>query len=405
MVRILIITPSFRAEEGRRWLLDDLATELVRQGHAVDVVVHNPTVARPRGERTYKDGVRTFSVGATRDVQSAPAKLLSYLVTGLRAHTSGLRWASRGRYDLCVFTSIGLFSFGLPARLRRTGVARRLLFVLWDFFPVHQVEVGRMSAGVHVPVLKWLEFRSFARADVVAVMSRANDRFLSAYHPGAGRDRLLVPPWAAVDAPTIAERRPGFTVMFGGQLVKGRGLETLIDAAVLLGRRGTDVTVLIAGDGAEADHFRDYARQIGAESVEFVGRLPRDEYRALLRSCHIGVAVTVAGISPPSFPSKIVEYCANGVPVIVAVEGASDAGSFIEERGVGISVVAGDSEGLADAIEELAGEWLTGALERRAQAARRVFDEELSVERAAEAILQAARRPDPEAPDPEGGVA
>ena len=361
-MKVLIVTVNFRTVTENAWLLDDLAAEFAHLGHSVDVLVHSPTAPRKHGLQQRDDGINVFSVGTERVPNGRVSKLASYIATGFRMHTTGWRWAKRNRYDLCVYPSIASFSYGFPARLRRRGVVSTLLFVMWDFFPVHHIDIGRIRGGIASNALKRTERLSIQRADVIAVMSRANEVFLRSYHRGVSTRTITIPPWATGGELTAVEKRTRFSVIFGGQLVRGRGVDTLIDAALLLQDAGVNVEILIAGSGPDEERLRAHASEVGAANVSFTGGLPRDKYREVLRSCHVGVAVTVAGVTPPSFPSKIVEYCANGIPVVVSVEDSSDAGSFVETHGAGLTVSAGCPVALADAIRRLAAEHAAGTL-------------------------------------------
>lgn len=397
--RVLLVTQNFATPATNEWLLDDLAYALARRGAQVDVIVHSPTVPRPRGaDTTRHPQVTVFSVGAERAPQSAFGKAVAYASTAIRLHTSAWKHVRNNSYDLVIFNSIGCFTFGFPARLRRRGVTKQLLFLLWDFFPVHQLEIGRVRWKALGPLLKHCEWRSMRNADSVAIMSPANEAFLRSYHRKFAANSVIIPPWAAPlgeGAGTGAVQDAGgehppseaFTVVFGGQLVRGRGVETLIEAAAELQRRSCAVRVLIAGDGAERASLEVAAEQLAVRNVEFLGLLDRTEYRGLLGTADVGIAVTVAGVSVPSFPSKIVEYCANSVPVIVCVEATSDAADVVEAAGAGVKTPVGDPIALANAIEGLAAESAQNGLQQYRQAAQRLFRDELSSDSAAEKIL------------------
>jgi glycosyltransferase involved in cell wall biosynthesis len=398
-MRVLLVASYFGGKDLDPWLLDDLAIAIANAGDEVDVLVHDAKHGRERGRNDYPDKrVRVFSVGPTRVRQGRFGKFRSYLACAWGLHTRGFRHVRRRRYDLCIYTSIGTFSWGLPSRLRRDGIARRSIFVLWDFFPIHHVEIGRIKRNVlHAP-LRALERLSMANADAIAVMSPANERFLRTYHPRVRGRSIVVPPWASDPGASAVPpdvKRSRFTVIFGGQLATGRGVDTLLRAARQLVDDKLPVDVLIVGDGPARTNLMALANTMGVPNTTFVAKLPREEYRRLLQSVHVGVAVTVTGVTPPTFPSKIVEYCAAGVPVIVCVEAASDAGTIVEAAGAGLAARAGDAAGLASAIRTLYQEHLDGALESRARKALALFDREFSVKRAADALLAVADRKSP----------
>jgi glycosyltransferase involved in cell wall biosynthesis len=387
-MRILLIATVYSPPGGNPWLLDDLAAALARLGHQVDVIVADPRTGRPRGPvRDQPDGVRAWSVGPRRRRPGAIGGLLAHASTALGLLTAS-RWIGPEPYDLGIFTTVAAFNYGLPERLRRRGAVRRLALILWDFFPVHQYEIGRMRARVLAQPLRMWERLSIRAADVVAVMSPANERYLAWYHPRVAKAVTIVPPWSSAGTSTPITSTPvttGFVAVFGGQLTAGRGLDTLVEAARLLDGRGSAIRLIVAGDGP--DRQRLAAAGIGLPMLQFVGQMPRPAYRALLSSADAGIAVTVPGVTVPSFPSKIVEYCGVGLPVIVAVESGSDAGELVEAHGAGIAVLAGDPLALCDALEILAAEKGRGVLRRRALAARSYYDTQLSVDRAAERFI------------------
>ena len=287
--------------------------------------------------------------------------------------------------------SIGALNAGLPARLRRRGIARSSVFVMWDFFPVHQLEIGRLPRVPVVPeLLRRMERRAVAAADSVAVMSDRNRDFLESYldlHP----QTFVVPPWSTSgdDVEPPAHRRDTFTVVFGGQLAAGRDLDLLLDAAARM--RTTDVPTdfVVVGDGPARPGLEERARREGLDHVTFLGRLPRDHYRRVAAGCHVGLSVTSAHVSVPSFPSKIPEFLGLGLPVVAATEDSTDAGQFVESRGVGVAARSADVGSVVAALTALGCEHADGRLAHRSDLARQVWRQEFSVDSAARRILDA----------------
>ena len=392
---MLIVTNHLGRSADEAWLLDDLARALVRQGHAVDVLVADPKRPRPRGlQPSDTPGLRIMSVGPEHAGASVPSRVRAHLAVVAGLWTRGRRWArAEGPYDLGLYTSIAAFSWGLPGHLRRRGTLRALTLVLWDFFPVHQLEIGRLGGATRRlgGLLKHVEARAVAPADVVALMSPANVDFFHRYFPRLRNRTVVVPPWSSA-APVPAGDEAGvpdrLRVVFGGQLARGRGVATLVEAARLLA--GDPVEVVVAGDGPERETLE---RRAAGTSVRFLGQVPRPDYRRALASADVGLAITVEGVSPPTFPSKIAEYCAVGLPVLVAVEPSSDAGRMVEEHGAGLAVPAGDPAALAQALRRLRAEQEAGELAVRADAARRFAQDRLSVDAAARSLVSTAADP------------
>lgn len=393
-MRFLIVSGGFAKPGDNPSLLNDLADSLSRRGHVVDVLVLE---AKGSGGQT----VESASVGSGAVYRLAPNEKANTIAQRILAHgrvslasRSAERFLPDVQYDLCIFTSPGVFSWGVPRRLKRSGIAAKTLMVLWDFFPIHNREIGRIPSWVPQRALKLLERRSVQSADVVAVMSEANRRFLANYYPRLGVEAVIIPPWAASNG---HERRSSeeplgrFTAVFGGQLSRGRGVETIIDAASLLESRGWTGEILIAGGGPEATRLEEYSERLGLSSLRFLGRLPQDDLRLLLRRAHVGIAVTVPGVSVPTFPSKIVEYCSQGLPVIAALEDGTDAGDLLESRTAGIAIEAGRPDALANALSRFQELHEQAGLGLYVEGASKWYAEELNVNVVAGRIEDLAR--------------
>ena len=145
--------------------------------------------------------------------------------------------------------------------------------------------------------------------------------------------------------------------------------------------------IVIAGSGDSEAALRARVSDAALGNVSFTGNLPREEYRSLLAGCDVGIAVTVPGVSIPSFPSKIGEYCGAGLPVIACLEASTDAGTVIVEAGAGLSVAAGDPVALAAALSSVETEKRNGKLINRGQRARELYERSFSVEGAVRALV------------------
>ncbi|GFK17739.1 hypothetical protein KbCgl_03110 [Corynebacterium glutamicum] len=150
--------------------------------------------------------------------------------------------------------------------------------------------------------------------------------------------------------------------------------------------QSVDIEIVIAGDGPERKRLQEKAESRQLTNIKFMGSLPRDEYRQLALTCDVGVAITVEGVSPPTFPSKIVEYCRLQLPVLVCTEASSDAGEIVAENGAGLSISAGDPELLAAALMTLREKKQAGELEGMAEQAGSLYQSKFSVERVVESL-------------------
>src|SRR5262249_21724574 len=120
----------------------------------------------------------------------------------------------------------------LPLVLR-AGIKHRLLFI-WDFFPDHHREIGRMPGGLPFRIARAWEQRQMDRFTAIICTLPGNEAYLRTHYRVRPDQRVLVTPvWAdttplpPVDRAAIRARydlpRDAPIAVFGGQLVEGRG--------------------------------------------------------------------------------------------------------------------------------------------------------------------------------------
>lgn len=390
--RVLVFAGEFSTSVDDRWLLDDIVDEFVDQGARVDVLVFDNKRVRPRGVSSRREGrIRVISVGPEAPSGGTLRKVGSRVASAARMQVAAHKLLRHESYDLGLFTSIAATSAGVPRRLRASGVIETLVFIQWDFFPVHQIEIGRLPGNALIRALRRLEYSNIAKSDVVAVMSPANKAFMRKYFPKYRGRVVVIPPWARADAVDQTPKTENFTAIFGGQLVPGRGVESIIRAAHLLEKQGASIQIIIAGDGSSRQAFQELAASLSVGNVSFRGSIPRPDYRRLLQTVHVGIAATVTGVTVPAFPSKIVEYCSSSIPVVACLDAASDGGDLLLEYGAGLVVDADNEYALAEALLELEGRHRAGTLGEMSAGARRLFTSRLSAKRAAQTIAGLAR--------------
>jgi glycosyltransferase involved in cell wall biosynthesis len=399
-LKVLIVTGDYSGPRKSPWIMDDLAEEFVKQGHRVAIMAIDTKRPWPRGDNgEVAPGIGLYSAGPTTARSGLVGKILGYVGTIFRLHTSGYRWAASQNFDLVVYTSIGLFSWFFPKRLRARSAVRRSAMVLWDFFPIQHIEIGRMGTRVPPRILKALERFAIGGADAVVVMTPRNVEFIRKYHPGLTANIAVAAPWSVLDRARFDEIEkeraetsdPGeFRLLWAGQMIEGRGLDVLFTALKEVEVDFPGLVTVVVGDGPKREDFEQLAESLHLKSVRFAGRLPRSEYRKMLTNADAGIAITVPNVSIPTFSAKISEFCAYGVPVIVSIENSSDAGSIVQDAGAGLASEAGDVDALKASLRTLLAAKADGTLHRYSLSARELFERQLSAQFAVDTIVSAA---------------
>jgi len=143
-------------------------------------------------------------------------------------------------------------------------------------------------------------------------------------------------------------------LVYVGTVSAGRGSLVTLRALEILQRRRTEVQFLCIGPSApqhraELDAF---VSQKELRNVQFIGRMRSIDAWKLAAQCHIGLA-TVLPLPNyvESYPTKLFEYMAIGVPVIAS--NFELYKNVVETVGCGICVDPEDPEQIAGAIETI----------------------------------------------------
>lgn len=209
--------------------------------------------------------------------------------------------------------------------------------------------VTEHSSAVMRGALKPGERREVARiyrqADAVLAVSRALQEAVDGL---AGRQRGPVVPNAVdfefFNLPAAPRRREPFTYLCVCNLVTNKQVDRLIGAFARASLRCPDSSLIIVGDGPDADRLRRLADQSAvARHIEFAGGLSPEGVRARLWTAN-------ALVLPSAFETfgvVLVEALATGIPVISTRCGGPED---IVEPGLGLLVEQDDDEALAEAM-------------------------------------------------------
>jgi glycosyltransferase involved in cell wall biosynthesis len=142
-----------------------------------------------------------------------------------------------------------------------------------------------------------------------------------------------------------------FVVLYAGAHGMSNDLGVVLEAARLL--RGTDVQVVLVGDGKEKSGLQAHAARLGLSNVSFLTSVPKRDMPGILA----GADACIAILKPleaykTTYPNKVFDYMAAGRPVLLAIDGVIR--EVVEAAGCGIFAQPGDAAALAAAIRTLA---------------------------------------------------
>ncbi len=390
-MRVLFLMVAFpELGEGAN-LYGDLAVEFAAHGHSVHVAA---LLERKRGRATYRETRQGVEVLRARSGDLFDVGFLRKGLTMLtleRDFRKAIRQAWPDvRFDLVIYPTPPITFVGLVEDLKREQGAATYL-ILRDIFPQNAVDVGVMRKGLAYRYFRGVERRLYAVSDRIGCMSPANVEWVR--RDGVEPSRLeLLPNWRRIRSPAGPARdfrvewgvgeRP--LCVFGGLMGVAQELDFLLELARdRLGR--SDVVFALVGDGNQRERLRFRARQDGLSNVLFPDRLSSSDFGHLLRQADVGLVNLDRRFTIPNYPSKVLDYFEAGLPVLAAVDGATDFGRLLEDSGAGLWSRTGDLPRYRENLERL----LADPVARRemGRRGRAWLEQHLTVDRAYETIV------------------
>ena len=346
-----------------------LAEELVRRGHSVQVLAPFPN--RPKGKLFggYKRTLYSSSASATGytvthcwSFFSPYSTLLSRLAENLSfGITSGLRLFFGEKPDVIYSNSWALFATGivvLVARLRSIPV----VLSVQDVYPESLESQGRVGKrGWLYRLLRNCDELILHSAKEILVISEG---FRKLYETDRGirSERIhVVPNWGTDDLfqtnPNAAlEFRqnlgipPGaFVAVYAGNVGVASNAEMLVDVFAEL-KAQPQTYLVIAGEGSRLDACREKISHQNLDHVIIHSPWKKDETGPVLHMADLLLLPTKAEQSLLSIPSKLISYFLSARPVVAAVLPASDTATAVRDNGAGWVVEPDSVEAMEKAI-------------------------------------------------------
>lgn len=238
---------------------------------------------------------------------------------------------------------------------KRDGAVSYLL--LKDIFPQNAVDLGLMSkSGFRSIIYRYFrqkEVNLYKVSDYIGCMSPANVEYLKNHNRYYPASRIEVAPNSVelrgerleVRGEKLEVREkyglPTDTPIFiyGGNLGKPQGIDYLIRCLDEM-KYQEDCYFVIVGSGAEYPKLQawyDAERQAHADKlrVKLMQGLPKADYDNLVRACDVGLIFLDHRFTIPNYPSRLLSYLENKMPVICATDPHTDIGRIAEENGYG----------------------------------------------------------------------
>lgn len=269
----------------------------------------------------------------------------------------------RGVISFCLFfpfTLLELYRFTAQKQIHAVNIQYpwpwMFYFAVLRMICRWKLVVTLQGNDVHdLPIVSW-DHRLFVKwllksADSVIGVSRSLLDKACSMFPGLALRTSVVPNGASIAAaanksPVVSrEGIPREYILTVGHIIHRKGMDLLIKALKAAHERGSDLNLVIVGEGPEQENLLALARELGvSKQVHFAGNQPHERTLEFYRGCLFFVLSSRA----EGLPLVIVEAMANRKAVVATrVDGVPE---IVQDGTTGLLVEPEDPQSLAAAL-------------------------------------------------------
>lgn len=269
------------------------------------------------------------------------------------------------KFDLILYATPPITLMPLIKKLKRKYQCLTYL-MLKDIFPQNAVDLGMMKQdSILYHYFRTQEKKLYRISDYIGCMSKANVDYILE-HNNLQRNKIEICPNALLPVEPInlsqeeknilkqKHKIPENKIVFiyGGNLGKPQGISFLIDCLKAT-KNDKDIFMIIIGFGSEFFKLKVEIEKEKIKNVLLLNKMPRDDYFKIIGLADVGMIFLDYRFTIPNFPSRILSYMENKIPIICVTDKATDIGSIVEKNNFGWKCYSNDINEYLSIIEKV----------------------------------------------------
>ena len=377
-MNFIFITLSNITSIENRGIYADLMRKFRDEGHAVFIV--SPAERRMGMSTCVEDSdgvhllkVRTLNIQKTNVVE----KGIGTLLIENQFKRAIKRFFGHIQFDIILYSTPPITFTNVVTYLKRENPNAISYLLLKDIFPQNAVDIGLFGKR---SLFNWYfrrkEVALYKASDYIGCMSPANVEFILNHNDFIERNRVEV-------APNSIELKEGLSVLderakrsteriyirekyglpmdkpifiYGGNLGKPQGISYLIKCLDTNLYRD-DCYFIVIGNGTEYTRISSWMDEVKRKNtgvcVRLMQRLPKEDYDMLAQSCDVGLIFLDHRFTIPNYPSRLLSYLENKIPVLCATDPNTDIGRIAEENGYGYWCESNSVEAFTSILDKM----------------------------------------------------
>lgn len=360
--RVLLVAQNFYPEYFKS---NDIASELVKRGHTVDVLTGIPNYPEgvfQKGYGIFKKRIDSYKGARVYRAFQIPR---GHKATGIRLAINYLSFAFtstfwiifyfifKTRYDAIIIHQSSPVTQAWPGLL--LGKIKRIPIYTWvlDIWPDAMISGGGVKNKTIISLIDKFVQWVYKTSQKILVSSE-DFRYLVNRKSNYDDKIIYFPNWCddILSMPIVSATTnlpSGFKVMMAGNLGSAQDIRTLMNAVLLL-KEHQEINWIFVGDGSEKNYIEKFVTTNNINTVTLTGKRPFNEIPYFLAQADI-MLLTLRAQYPhlrAVVPARLQSYMSASKAVFGMVDGGSV--KIITQSKCGICAKAGDYETLASNI-------------------------------------------------------
>ena len=265
-----------------------------------------------------------------------------------------LKYIRDYKFDIILYSTPPITLINLISWLKSKNDAKTYL-LLKDIFPQNAVDLGYIRKGSFLHLyFSMVEKKLYLISEKIGCMSPANVDYLAQRYPEYS-NKLEVNP-NCVDLtriPVIKETKEQIrsrwnipleatVYLYGGNLGKPQGVEFLLEIINTCKNEEKNAYFLIVGDGTDYQKLSNWFKLNQPSNAQLKKKIAKHEFDSLAFSCDVGLILLRKEFTIPNFPSRVLTYLENKLPILAITDITSDIGIIAEKNDFGKWILYGD---------------------------------------------------------------
>lgn len=349
-MNILFLTMSKLHSVEERGIYTDLMRKFREEGH--DVYIVTPAERREKCNTSVIEEYRVKILSVhTLNLQKANIieKGLGQVSIEFLYKRAIKKYFKGIQFDLILYSTPPITFPKVVKYVKKNNLTAKAYLLLKDIFPQNAVDMGMLSkTGIKGLLYKFFrakEKKLYALSDYIGCMSPANVCYVLEHNPEIAVDKVEIAPNSiepskkevTIDRSVLSKYnlpsdKPLF--IYGGNLGIPQGIPFLIQCLDANADR-EDCHFVVVGSGTYYKRLVDWYEARQPKAVTVMKGLPKEDYDRLLQACQVGLIFLDYRFTIPNFPSRLLSYLENKMPVIACTDTNCDTGSIAETNGFG----------------------------------------------------------------------